>query len=276
MILYDFEGMFEKKLSDYMAKNRDKYSGEEWEEIVPKLYERFGDTVVKQIGKTPNQYYGEMSDGELIKTLCALLNKGIAVPEYLCRAIEGRNCAKLLLPLLYGTEEQTLYAMKLLAADGQALGRYMELITDESTPEEIKNACAEYLKEKADEVKEEALLNYKKGAAKEYMTEILSRCVIKDDRIFRILTDEFRSNDEHTALYAGYLAAYGDERALVYLLNRINDEDINYVEFRELKYAIECLGGEYAGERDFSSDPAYGLIKNHDAGAQDIFGNIKP
>ena len=56
---------------------------------------------------------------------------------------------------------------------------------------------------------------------------------------------------------ASYLAAYGDERALPVLLERIDGEDINYLEFRELKYAIEALGGEYTRERDFSEDEYY-------------------
>ena len=56
---------------------------------------------------------------------------------------------------------------------------------------------------------------------------------------------------------ASYLAAYGDSRALPVLLERIAAEDINFLEFRELKYAIEALGGEYNEERDFSNDPAY-------------------
>ena len=41
------------------------------------------------------------------------------------------------------------------------------------------------------------------------------------------------------------------------LLERIEGEDINFLEFRELKYAIEALGGEYTEERDFSNDPYY-------------------
>ena len=56
---------------------------------------------------------------------------------------------------------------------------------------------------------------------------------------------------------ASYLASYGDVRALPVLLERIEGEDIGFLEFRELKYAIEALGGEYSEERDFSNDPEY-------------------
>ena len=55
-------------------------------------------------------------------------------------------------------------------------------------------------------------------------------------------------------MHASYLAAYGDERALPILLERIEDTNIGFVEFQELKYAIEALGGEYKKQRDFTAD----------------------
>ena len=61
MKLYDFDGMFDKKLSDYIAKNPDKYKEEEWEDIIPKLYKSFGDTFIKSVGDTPNGFKANMT-----------------------------------------------------------------------------------------------------------------------------------------------------------------------------------------------------------------------
>ena len=72
-------------------------------------------------------------------------------------------------------------------------------------------------------------------------------------------------------MLAGYLASYGDERALPYLLDKIDEEGISYVEFQELKYAIEALGGEYTKQRDFSGDEYYELIHSHSVSSADIF-----
>ena len=36
---------------------------------------------------------------------------------------------------------------------------------------------------------------------------------------------------------------------------------INYVDFRELKFAIELFGGEYKEKRDFSNDLYYKRVK---------------
>lgn len=273
MKLYDFDGMFDQKLSEYVKKNADKHREKEWEDIIPKMYARFGDTVIKSLGVSPNQYYAQMDDGQIVAQLRAHLKQGVAVSEFLCNAIESRNLSEKLIPLLDGTEDEKAYALNLLGACRQALPEYMRLIcSDES--EDIKNTCVDFAKEFADEVKELALENYGKGVGKEYMLEILSRCVLKDERIYEILIKEFRSDGENVPMHASYLAAYGDERALCYLLDKIDEEGISFIEYQELKYAIESLGGSYEKERDFSSDPYYQAIKAHGAAGEDIFGGL--
>ncbi|MDE7163317.1 MAG: hypothetical protein K2O44_04480 [Clostridia bacterium] len=272
MKLYDFDGMFDEKLSEYVKKNADKYREKEWEDIIPKMYARFGDTVIKSLGKSPNQYYADMDDGQLVAQLRAHLKQGVAVSEFLCNAIESRKPEKLLIPLLSGTEDEIAYALNLLGASREALPEYMRLLTT-SENEDVRNTCVDNVKEFADDVKEQALDFYKKGVQREYMLEILSRCVIRDDEIFDILIKEFRTGDD-VPMHASYLAAYGDERALEYLLDKIDEEGITFIEYQELKYAIESLGGSYEKERDFSNDPYYQAIKAHSANEVDIFGEL--
>ncbi len=274
MKLYDFDGMFDEKLSAYIAKNTDKYKEEEWEDVIPQMYSKFGDTVIKSIGKTPNEYYREMSDGDLVKCLKAHLKQGIPVSEFLCKAIEVRGVDELLIPLLSGSDDEVGYALNLLGVSEKALPEYMRLLVS-SESEDVRNTCVDYVKEMADSVKEQALKCYSEGVQREYMLEILSRCKKTDDVIFDILLREFRSDADNVPMHASYLAAYGDERALPYLLDKIDEEGISYVEYQELKYAIEALGGSYEKERDFSSDPYYEMIKSHGAIDLDIFKDIK-
>lgn len=272
MKLYDFDGMFDEKLSEYVKKNADKHREKEWEDIIPKMYARFGDTVIKSLGKSPNRYYAEMDDSQLVAQLRAHLKQGVAVSEFLCNAIEGRKIENLLIPLLSGTDDEIAYALNLLGACREALPEYMRLLTT-SESEDVRNTCVDYVKEFADDVKNDALAYYKKGVQREYMLEILSRCVVHDDEIFDILIKEFRTGDD-VPMHASYLASYGDERALEYLLDKIDEEGISFIEYQELKYAIESLGGSYEKERDFSSDPYYQLVKTHSAKEVDIFGEL--
>ncbi len=274
MKLYDFDGMFEEKLADYIKRNPRGYTEKQWEDVIPSMYSKFGDTVVKSIGKSPNQFYAEQSDEELVDSLRAHLKKGVPVSEYLCNAIEGRNMDELLIPLLDGSEDEVAYALNLIGASQKALPVYMRLLTT-SQSEDVRNTCVDNVKLFADDVKEEALKNYAKGIQPEYMLEILSRCKERDERVYDILIKAFRTADENLAMRASYLAAYGDERALPHLLEKIEDEDITYADFQELKFAIEALGGTYDKERDFSSDPYYDLIKSHGAIDIDIFKDIK-
>lgn len=270
MKLYDFDGMFNEKLSAYISKNPQKFKEEEWEDVIPKLYNKFGDTVIKSLGKTPRGYYAEMSDEELISCLKQHIKTQAAVPEFLCDEIDRRSLVEKLLPMLDGTAAERKYAMNLIGADARAIKKYMQILLS-SDDEDVKNQCADFIKEKADLVLEEALENYKKSVETEYMCEILSNSVVKDDRILETLLKEFRCDVDNIPLHASYLAAYGDERALPYLLNKIDEEGISYIDFRELKFAIEALGGEYLKERDFSSDPYFKLIKEETLEGTDIF-----
>lgn len=273
MKLYDFDGMFDEKLAEFVRKNADKYKEKEWEDIIPAMYARFGDTQIKSLGKSPNRFYGDMSDEQLVACLRAHLKQGVPVSEFLCNAIEGRKNDDLLIPLLSGTDDEIAIALNLLGSSRKAIPEYFRLLTT-SEDEDVRNTCVDAVKEFADEVKEQALDYYAKGVQREYMLEILSRCVIKDERIFDVLIKEFRSDADNVPMHASYLAAYGDERALPYLLDKIDEEGISYIEYQELKYAIESLGGSYDKERDFSSDPYYQAIKAHSEKEVDIFGSL--
>lgn len=272
MKLYDFDGMFDEKLSAYIKENCAKHKESEWEDIIPALYKKFGDTFIKSVGDTPNGFYAKMTDEELVKALSTHLKQGVPVSEYLCNAIESRNAVKLLLPLLDGSEQERDYAINLIGADSAAFGKYFEMLLDKDSSEDLKNRCVDYIKENADLAAECAVENYEKGREREYMLEIMSRCKTRSDKIFNILLNEFRRDQENLPMHASYLAAYGDERALEYLLDRIDEDGITFIEYRELKFAIEALGGEYAKKRDFSNDPYFEMISS---GGGDVFGGFK-
>ncbi len=272
MKLYDFDGMFDDKLSKYISENTGKYKESEWEDLIPKLYRKFGDTVVKSLGVTPRAYYAAMGDEELIKCLRQHLSKGVPVSEFLCSAIESRDLTDRLMPLLDGNDDEREYAMNLIGSNERAIKKYMSMLVSADS-EDMKNRCVDFIKEKADLVLSEALENYKNGVDREYMLEIMSRSVVRDEEVFRILVSEFLEDTENLPMHASYLASYGDERALTYLLDKIDEDGITFVEFQELKFAIEALGGEYLKERDFTGDPYYEIIKSHNANCvTDIFG----
>ncbi len=253
----DFDGLFDEKLSQYMSENKNKHTEREWENVIPKLYKKFGDTFIAKIGCTPKEYYARMDNAELVATLKGHLENDVPVPEFLCAEIESRKDATALLTLLDTEDAQTAsYAINLIGDDARAFTIYFNILTENSFNEEIRSDICDILRLHADEIKAQAIATYKSGIATEYMLEILSRVKARDEEVYQTLIKAFW-NADNSALTAGYLAAYGDERALPDLLRRIEDRTIGFVEFQELKYAIEALGGEYKEPRDFSSDKDY-------------------
>ncbi len=257
MKLMDFDGLFDEKLTVYMTQNQNKHTEREWEDVIPKLYKQFGDTRIAKIGCTPKEYYARMDKAELVQTLKEHLIQDVPVSEFLCDEIERRGEVDTLLPLLNEEDEAAVsYAINLIGDDRAAFDAYFAILSENRLTEDIRSDVADILRFHADEVKERAMALYRSGKATEYALEILSRVKARDEEIYGVLTAEFQKADD-TAKCAGYLAAYGDERALSMLLNKIEDRSIGFVEFQELKYAIEALGGSYDEPRDFTADKDY-------------------
>ena len=252
----DFDGLFDQKLAKYLKENAGKFTAKQREDKIPLLYQKFGDTYLKSIGFTPREYYKRMSDKELVDTLLAHIKEEVPVSDFLCRELESRDCPEEILPLLECKDEQLLMlAVNLAGANPIAFDAYFALLKGEAD-REIKDAVVDQLKVNADAAKARALAFLNEGIEKELMLEMLSRVRERDETVYEVLLNAFREGED-LPMHASYLAAYGDSRALPVLLERIAGEDINFLEFRELKYAIEALGGEYTEERDFSDDPYY-------------------
>lgn len=275
MKLIDFDEKFNRKMAEMIEKHAGERTEEEWETAVADAYEKFGDAYMGAIGMTPRQYFAKMGDGQLVEMLKEYLLQGVSVPDLLCEAIAGRGVFPELLALLHETDEELVhYALNLIGSDRRALERYVQMLSEEAYDEHIKDALADLLKERADEVTE-MVLPLVRGENAAYALEILSRTQKRDDRVYQALLGAFRNGEEEEVpLYAGYLAAYGDERALPELLKKIDEPEIGFVTFQELKFAIEALGGEYTQERDFSQDESYKKIMEAGAGT-DIFGSKK-
>ena len=271
MKLIDFDAKFNKKMAKELERHAGERTEEEWEDAIAAAYERFGNTFMGELGMTPRQYFAGMEDAQLVELLKEYLLQEVPVPDFLCAELEGRGVTPPVLRLLEETDEElVLYALNIIGADRRAAARYAAMLSEEAYDEHVKDQLADLLKQMPEEVLEQ-MLSLTEGEARPYALEVLSRLRQKDDRAFDALLAAFcGAEGDELPLYAGYLAAYGDDRALPHLLAKI-EEDVGYVAFQELKFAIESLGGEYDKPRDFSADPAYKRVMAAGAGT-DIFG----
>lgn len=267
----------DEKFNVRMAQAIERYAGTrteaEWEDEIAAQYARFGQTPLKELGGlTPRQYFAQMSDERLTETLKEYLLQGVPVPDFLSEELERRGACPAVLALLSETDEElVMYALNAAGADARAAGRLAQMLGEEGYDGHVKDAVADLLKARADDVTG-PMLSLLGGENAPYALEVLSKTRRRDERVYTALLDAFLGGGEaDVPLYAGYLASYGDERALPHLLSAIDREDIGFVAFQELKFAIEALGGSYDKERDFSGDAAYKAIMAA-GGGTDIFG----
>ena len=264
--IIDLDKLFDKYIERYVYENIGKIKPEEIENQIPVLYEKFGDEASPVLdGATPNGYYRQFSVEELLSALKTHLEGGVSVSDFLCEAITSKDCALAINKSI--TEENsaefTAYLMNFLATVNAEIpvGRYLEFALYDY-PEDVGELATEFLCENADKAKPLILAAFKDApdGKKPRLTEILSNVKEKEDKVFDLLISEFVKHKNEIPLYASFLSRYGDERAISFLTAMI-EEKINYADFEELRFAIEALGGEYKGDKDFSADKIYKKIK---------------
>ena len=248
--IVDIDALFSEYISDYVKKNIGKISPEEIENAVANLYVDFGNKKLKQLdGKTPAEYYNSFSAEQLIECLKMHLEKGVDVPDFLCEALAVQSNESALIKSIQEDCDEvfTVYVMNVLSMIGseQCFERYLQFISWDYS-QTIKELATEHLREFSDKVKESVLTLFEQSEqdVKAYLTEILAGCS-HDDRVFNILIEQFVKNPNNLALNANYLAKYGDERALAFLMTAIEEEKISYADFQELRFAICHLRSFY-------------------------------
>ncbi len=250
--MIDVDGLFETFFKKYLAENLGKMTEDEIENHIPELYAAFGKTPNEKLGgKSPEEYFKAFSDDELIDALTKSVKNGGDVPSFLCDEIESRGglTDKLCeLVLTCRDDELATYCVNILGKDvpGNYLEGFVDIIADDGAGESITESLTELLRDNGDKVKEKILSVYsdnKKSSKKGNFVEIMSR-MSPDDRIFDILCEELKCDEKNLSLNAAYIARYGDDRALPVLEELIKKDGLNYYDFKELKNAIEELGGE--------------------------------
>jgi hypothetical protein len=190
------------------------------------------------------------------------------VSEYLCDELEKRSDAEQLLINFVSDkvkDELATYAVNILNSTNSktVFNKYVQVLKDFNAADSLIESITEVLSENADQVKEEILSVYNKDEkSAQYFIEILS-CSCGDDRVFDLLCQAFLDNQSNLALYATYLSKYGDDRALPILYQAIKKEGLSYIDYKELKLAIEALGGEYEDDRNFSKDKYFKKLSSN-------------
>jgi hypothetical protein len=261
----DLQKMYEGYLRDIVKSNPLKYSNmEALEDDIAVLYEAWASTKTSELdGKSPTEYVEELfSKHVLCDYIEDLLEAGIEVSDLASEMlINDSDAGELLARLCYSNiKDAPAFAAEILKLAGGQIAdeTFIEALTNPNASEVIKLAGYEYLSNNQPQVVDKILeiLPTVPEDQQSIFVEILSEYKGNKAIYFWLVTMLFRADD--VPLYADLLAKYEDPAAIDILKSFAHDNPtINYMEFRELRYAVERLGGEWEMKKDFSEDPLY-------------------
>jgi len=269
----DFDRQFEAYTRSWMEKNAEKYKNnmDVIEAMMPDVYMEFlSKPAVWLDGQSPEMYFAQFEDASmLVNWMCEYYEKNVPVPDLLLERITdlGDEAVDALKPLPFGKgipHEAALTAISLLREldSDVLLSEYVAFIADLSEPDEKGDMCAESLMAMGHGAVD-AILKALDGAGeagKDIFADILSNYP-GIEAAFTLLMERFALCDDRRALFASYLAKFGDDRALPALMAAAQDDRTNYLDYVEIVSAIEELGGERPPEREFNGDPYYESLK---------------
>lgn len=270
MKIYDFDAKF----FDYAATWVALHPGLREDEIESKYNEMMLSWLNAPAqwlgGEKPGEYFNRYSDAkDLLKLLQEYMKRNIGLPEPLYSRIVKLSdvCASGLIQIVQNadnSEELRGTALAMLTDMENALPRELcvALVCD-SKNEQLCDMAAEALKAMDGGVIEPLMERY--DAADDYgrMT-ILDICARfpGNERVFQAMLSGLRNDHEHRGFYAGLLAEYGDERAVEPLRAVHQLTDLGYLDYIEVRNAIEALGGDPGEERVFNGDPDFEALRN--------------
>jgi len=274
MPIINFDEHFADFMSEWMKSHQDQYETvDEMEEDMPRIYMAFLNTRAKWLGSvTPGAYFTQFEDPKvLVDWLTQYCEENVPVPNLLLEQITavGRPCEKRLLELLKdedAPEEARMIAVNLLREMESTLPKmlYIHWQLDRAGQDELKDNALESLTAMGDCVVQPILQELPKAneAGEEALMEVLSNFP-GNEQGFKLALRLFRERKERRALFAGYLAKLGDDRALPDLIAAAQEEKLPYLTFIEIRNAIEELGGN-CPERNYEDDPEYEALRDMD------------
>ena len=223
-------------------------------------------------GVKPIEYFNRYTEAkDLLKLLEEYVKRDIGVPEPLyARIVEvGDDCVPGLMRILGDSEKKEdlrANALSMLTEIGstEPMNLYIDLVANAKEENELSELAADTLSKFTDASAADALLaRYEKASsyAQSLILDVLCNFP-GHDGTYELLKEKLLSCHDKIAYYASLIEKLGDPRALDTLQKVIQYSDIGYVDYIELRNAIESLGGDPGEERTFYGDPDYEAMRN--------------
>ena len=221
-------------------------------------------------GAKPGEYFLRYSEPkDLMKLLEEYDKRDIGLPEPLYSRVVsvGEPCVPALMRVAGDSAKPVSLRATALAIlrdidSESAIPLYMDLVCGD-VDEEIGDIAADILSG-GDGAGLQALLDRYEAATEQAQTRILEILTNfpGDERVLNHLLDKLRNRPDQRALYASLLGKLGDARAVDALKSFLTLTDIGYLDYIELRNAVEELGGDPGEERAFYGDPDFEAMRN--------------
>ena len=271
--ILDFDANFKAYSEKWIEMNKGKFKTfEQMEDAMPEVYMRWLNSPAAFLeGEAPGTYFAKYTSApELVKWMRLYDEADVSVPDQLLDRIAdlGEESVK---PLLFTAKNEAyspalrIMAMNLLKeldAAEDAFEMALAVIDRKEEEDELADVAAELITDCAEEHKDELLerLPDVTDAARETYLDLLCNCP-GDGRVYEAVMDAFLKTEDKYALYASFLGKLGDDRAIPALTKALDEPELNYLDYLEIRSAIEALGGECNHEREFAGDPYYETLK---------------
>lgn len=265
----DFDKAFSLFAMRWFKEHSKEYKNyDAMEAAMPEVYDRFLDTPADFLaGAKPGEYFRQWDDAKaLIDWMEDYFKQKVPVPDMLLNRITelGEPAEKRLYALLQKErtpQEARMTAVSLLGEMGSNLPMqlYISWQLNRAYEDELCDAACESLAHMGEAAIDPmlAFLDDANDAGKEALCSVLSYYPDTSGKVLPELLRLIRKPDANIAVLAGYLGRLGEEGALETLIDLALDDDLSYLNYIELRSAIEQLGGD-APERQFDeSDPEY-------------------
>ncbi len=268
----DFSGEFRRYVLENL-QGEPEMDEEEADEFAHRLYHQWIETPMDWLdGKTPQAYFEQFDDPrELIAAVGEYLEKDWDIPESLMdrlSALAKKDFSTLVEAVRNPKNSDTLRAV-LLGLLSEAECPEVDAICEEAIlragqESEFSEMAVEILSYGcAEETLEKLIRRY--PAANDYAKLLLLDVLCNypgDDRVYSYCMERLFADPENRALYANYLLKLGDDRAVEPLQRLLGLTDLTYLDYLELRNAVEALGGDPGEERAFYGDPDYEAMRN--------------
>lgn len=271
MKIYDFDAKFIEYAQTWMALHpglTEKQVEQSYNEIML----NFLNAPAKWLGgEKPGEYFSRYDQPkDLMKLVEEYDKRDIGLPEPLYARIValGEVCAPQLTRIASDSdrpESLRASAIAMLRDIGTDAPRalFVDLASKCKEPNELSEMASDILSASDASVVDELLSRY--DAAPEYAQMlILDVCCNfpQHEGLFDLILNKLRNRPDDRAYYASLLGKLGDARAIEPLKSFLSLTDLTYLDYIELRNAIESLGGDAGDERTFYGDPDYEAMRN--------------